>query len=180
VTLAIVLPVALAACSNASSTGGSTTTTRASGHIGTTSACTLVSPATIQKVLDRTVKAAEVTNSTVATACTYPSADTSRSSDSVIVAFRGRVTQAVAAGELAATRKLQPTITDVSGSGDTAYAFTSKARGGETVTTLVTLVDETQVTVSSTASVAQAEALTQQIFSTLAGEASSTTTTTAG
>ena len=43
--------------------------------------------------------------------------------------------------------------------------------------TLVTLVGETQVTVSSTAPIAKAETLTQQIFSTLAKSASSTTTT---
>ncbi len=174
----VALPVALAACSSASSTGDSTTTTRAAGHVGATSACTLVTPAQIEATLDRSVGTATVTNSTVATACTFPPSKGNNRNDAVIVGFRAKVTPAIAATEKATVQKLQPTTTDVSGSGDSAYAFVTKVSGGETVTTLVTLVGETQVTVSSTASLAQAEDLTKLIFASLAGEAASTTTTT--
>ncbi len=174
--LALALPVGLAACSSASS--GSTTTTRAAGHRGATSACALVTPSQISTTLDRSVKAAVVTNSTAATACTFAAAGAT-TSDSVIIGFRSRVTSAVAGSEQAAVVKLHGTTTDVSGDGDIAYYYTVKAKDGQTVNTLVTLVGETQVTISSTASVSQAETLTQQIFSSLAGEAAATTTTSA-
>jgi hypothetical protein len=174
--LAVALPLGLAACSSSAST--STTTTRASGHSDTTSACTLVTPAQIESTLGRTVDRPVVVNSTAATACTYTAADRSNQSDSVVIGFRGRVTSAVAGAEQATVRKLHGTTTDVSGTGDSAYSYTTTAAGGHTVNTLVTLVGLTQVTVSSTATVAQEEALTQQIFSSLASASTSTTTST--
>ena len=119
-----------------------------------------------------------MTNSTAATACTFAAAGAT-TSDSVIIGFRSRVTSAVAGSEQAAVVKLHGTTTDVSGDGDIVYYYTVKAKDGQTVNTLVTLVGETQVTISSTASVSQAETLTQQIFSSLAGEAAPTTTTSA-
>ena len=130
-------------------------------------------------VLDRTVGAPGVTNSTAATACTFPPVPRTQLSDAVIVGFRSHVTTSVAGAEQAAVVKLHATTTDVSGDGNTAYYYTARAAGGDTVTTLVTLVGETQVTVSSTASAAQAETLTQQIFASLATAATSTTTTVA-
>ena len=58
-------------------------------------------------------------------------------------------------------------MTNVTGSGGQAYYY-SVGTGAHTVTTLVSLVGETQVTVTSTASVAQAEALSTLIFQTFA------------
>jgi len=174
--LAVALPLGLAACSSSAST--SPTTTRASGHSGSTSACTLVTPAQIESTLGRKVDNPVVVNSTAATACTYRASDKSNESDSVIVGFRGGVTSAIAGAEQAQVEKLHGTTTDVSGTGDTAYSYSAQASGGHTVNTLVTLVGQAQVTVSSTASVAQAETLTQQIFASLASAATSTTTST--
>lgn len=174
--LTAALPLGLAACSGGAST--SPTTTRASGHAATTSVCTLVMPAQIESTLGRNVDGPVVVNSAAATVCTYAATDRSNASDSVIVGFRGQVTGAAAAAEQAAAQKLHGTTTVVSGTGDNAYSYSATAAGGHIVNTLVTLVGQTQVTVSSTGTVAQEEALTQQIFSSLAGTATSTTTST--
>ena len=171
---AAVLPLLLGACSSSSTAGGSTTTT--TGHTSATTACSLVPAAQVRSILAKQVGDPGVANSSVATTCTYPSKDTTKESDAVIISFRAGVTDAIAGSEQAAVRKLHGTTTDVSGTGFTAYYYQVKT-GGETVTSLVTLVGEAQVTVTSTASLDKIEALTQQIFDTFASQATSTTTT---
>jgi hypothetical protein len=171
--LAVALPLGLAACSSAAST---TTTTRAAGHQGSTSVCAMVTPPEIHETLNRSVHSPGVTNSTLATACTYLSA-TSDPADAVIVAFRSKVTNAASAAERIALASRHGSTTDVSGAGNTAFYY-QETSGGATVTSLVTLVNGTQVTVSSTASLAQSEALTARIFQSFATAASTTTTTT--
>ena len=90
-------------CSTTSTSA--TTTTRAAGHQGTTSVCSLVTPAQIESALGRSVGAPGVANSTRATTCTYPGAD-GKSSDSVIITFRSRVTAAEAGAEQAALEEV--------------------------------------------------------------------------
>ena len=171
----LALPLLLGACSSSSTAGGTTTTTRAAGHQGSTSVCSLVTPAEIQAQLDKAVKAPLVQNTAAATLCTYPSAHTSEVADSVVIGFRANVTDAVAGAKQAQARKKFGQTTDASGGNDTAYYY-QVTSGGKTVTSLVTLVGTTQVTVTSTATVPQAEALTQQVFDSFASAASSTTT----
>jgi len=170
---AVALPLLLAACSSSSTAG--TTTTRAPAGKASPSVCTLVSPSEIHSILGRSVGHPGVANSTVSTACTYPSTDKSRTSDAVIISFRAGVTSAIAGSEQAQVRKLHGTATDVSGTGDTAYYYGVSA-GGQALTTLVTLVGTTQVTITSTAPLDKTEALAQQIFVTFASEATTTTT----
>jgi hypothetical protein len=168
------LPIMLGACSS-SSTAGSTTTTRAAGHQGTASVCSLVTPAQIERTLGKTVDAPRVTNSTRLTVCTYPAKDPA---DTVIIGFRAKVTEADAGLEQAQLGKLHGTLTDVSGPGFAAYYYTDTS-GKQTINGLVTINAQTQVTVTSTSPVAKQEALTQEVFATLAAQAAGTTTTTA-
>jgi hypothetical protein len=175
---ALCAPVALGACSSSSTSGGATTTTRAAGHQGASSVCSVVTPARIQTVLGRSVTPPTVRNTTAATICTYDATHTSTPTDAVIIGYRGHVTAANAATEQTNLAKLHGTITDVTGSGAQAYYY-SVGTGAHTLTTLVSLVGETQVTVTSTAPVAQAEALSTEIFLTFATDATSTTSTTA-
>ena len=173
---AAALPLLLGACSSSSTGSGSTTTTRAGGQTDAKTACSLVPAAQVRSLLGKQVGSPGIANSSVATTCTYPATDTTKKSDAVIISFRAGVTDAIAGAEQAAVRKLHGTTTDVSGSGFTAYYYQVKA-GGQTVTSLVTLVGQAQVTVTSTASLDKIEALTQQIFDTFATQATSTTTT---
>ncbi len=173
---AVVLPLLLGACGGSASSAGTTTTTRAAGVVGANSACALVSPAQIQAVLHRSVGQPHVKNSTATTVCTYPSTDASAPQDTVIIGYRGKVTTAQAAAEQAAVAKLHATSTNVTGSGGEAYYYTVGS-GTHAATTLVSLVGETQVTVTSSASAADAEALSTLIFNTFAADATTTTTT---
>jgi hypothetical protein len=175
---ALCVPAALGACSSSSTSGGATTTTRATGHQGASSVCSLVTPADIRTVLGRSVKAPTVRNTTAATICTYAATHASTPTDAVIIGFRGQVTAAAAAAEQTNLAKLHGTVTDVTGSGAQAYYY-SVGTGAHSLTTLVSLVGETQVTVTSTAPVTQAEALSTLIFGTFASAATSTTSTTA-
>ena len=172
---ALVLPVTVAACSSSSS-GSSPTTTPLAGHQGTSSVCTLVTPAQIQSALGLAVEIPTVRNSTAATLCTFQPTDRSAPLDTVLIGFRGSVTPTVAAAEQQTLAKLHESVTDVSGAGVQAYYY-SVHSGVHTITTLVSLVGETQVTVTSPASVAQAEALSTQIFNSFTAAATSTTTT---
>ena len=174
---ALGLTVTLGACSSPATSGG-TTTTRATGHQGANSVCALVTPAQIETALGRTVKAPKVKNTTAATICTYAATDRSTPLDAVIIGYRGHVSTTAAAIEQNNLAKLHGTITNVTGSGGQAYYY-SVGSGTHTVTTLVSLVGQTQVTVTSTATVAQAEALSTQIFQSFASAATSTTPTTA-
>ena len=169
--VSIVVPLGASACSTASTAGSSTTTTAAAG---TSPACAVVTPAQIEAYLDKQVDKPTAANSTESTACTYPSADRSDRSGSVIIVYRGGMTKKAAATEKAALAKLHGATTDVSGVGDSAYYYTVQS-DGQTVTSLVTLVNQAQISITSTASVAQAEALAKEIFATFAAEAATTT-----
>jgi len=170
---AAVLPMVLGACSSSSTAGGSTTT-GASGHTGSTSVCSLVPVAEVKSILGMQVGTPGVVNSSVATTCNYRAKHTATSADNVIISFRGGVTSAIAATELAGVRSTHGTTTDVSGTGLTAYYYHVDT-GGPTFTSLVTLAGEAQVTVISTASLEKIEALTQLIYQTFASQATSTT-----
>ena len=141
--------------------------------------CSMVTPAQIESTLGRNVQAPKVRDTTSATTCTYNATDRSMPLDAVIIGFRGHVTSSVAAAELTTLTKLHGTVTNVTGTGVQAYYY-SVGSGARTVTTLVSLVGETQVTVTSTATAAQAEALSTQIFQSFANDASTTTTTSSG
>ena len=170
---AAALPLVLAACSGGSSSDA-TTTTRPTGHQGTTSVCTLVTPAQIESALARKVGAPGVANSTAATTCTYPGAD-GRSADSVIITFRSRVTAAEAGAEQASLEKIHGTLTPVTVSDGQAFSFTTGSGAGQ-VTSLVTLVGTTQVSIAATAPLDRIENLSVQIFTTLSTGATTTTT----
>ena len=64
---ALCLPLALGACSSSATSGGATTTTRATGHQGPNSVCSLVTPAQIGSALGRSVQAPKTKNTTAAT-----------------------------------------------------------------------------------------------------------------
>jgi len=170
------LALLLAACSTTTS-AGSTTTTRSGSDPGGHSVCSLVTPAQIDSTLARQVGPATVVNSTASTACRFPSASGATPSDSVIVTFRGHVSDATAASEQAALAKLHGSTSPVTVSSGQAYTY-SVATGGHTVNSLVTLVGDTQVTITSTAPVTAMETLSEQIFASFASAASTTTTTT--
>ncbi|HEY5109719.1 MAG TPA: hypothetical protein VII96_08955 [Acidimicrobiales bacterium] len=166
------MPLVLGACSSSSTSAP--TTTRAAGHQGATSVCSLVTPVQIKRTLGKTVDAPRVTNSTRLTVCTYPSKE---SADTVIVGFKAKVTEADAGLEQARLGKLHGSLTDVSGTGFSAYFYTDST-AKPTINGLVTINGQTQVTVTSTSSVAQQETLTQEIFATLAAQATGATTST--
>lgn len=173
---AVTLPLALGACSSASSANGATTTTRAAGHSGSTSVCRLITPAQIEQTLGKKVDDAVVANTTAATACTYPATSGQRA-DSVIIAYRAHVTAAQAGTEQATLAKLHGTLTPVTVTSGQAFSYT-EGSGKDQVTSLVTLIGNTQVAVTSTATLDQLENLSQLIFTSLATGPSSTTTTT--
>ncbi len=170
----VALPLILAACSSSTTSAASTTTTRAAGSSGTNPACALVTPTQIQSALDKTVGSPSASNSTGSTACTYP-ATNGRKSDSVIITFRSNVTPAQAAAEEAALEKSHATVTPISVTGGQAFSFTTTS-GTETVTGLVTVVGESQLSIASTATLGQTESLAQEIFSSLSSKAASSTT----
>jgi hypothetical protein len=153
------------------------TTTVASNHQGSTSACSLVTPAQIESTLGRRVGTPVAANSISATACTYPGV-TGGKENSVIIAYRGRVSAASAVTEQAALAKLHGTTTPVTVSSGQAYYY-SVPVGGQTITSLVTLVGTTQVAITSTATADQLENLSKLAFASLRS-ATTTTTTPAG
>jgi hypothetical protein len=169
--VSIGLPLGVSACSSSSTAGGTTTTAAASGP---NSVCSVVTPAQIEATLGKQVAKPTAVNSTASTACTYLSTTSSDKSDSVIIVYRGGVTKSAYSAQKATLAKTHGSITDVSGVGDTAYYYTVQSHG-QTVTSLVTLVNQAQVSITSTATVAQAEALAKQIFATFASDATSTT-----
>ncbi len=171
---AVAFPLGVSACSSASTAGGSTTTTRASGVVGPDSACAIVSPAQIKAVLHRDVSEPHVKNSTATTICSYPASDTSSPQDDVIIGYRAHVTTAVADAEQAAAAKLHAKSTTLAATGGQAYYYTV-GTGSNAATTLVSLVGETQVTVTSTASAEDAGSLATLIFNTFAADATTTT-----
>ena len=173
----VALPVLLAACSGA--TGGSTTTTRVSGHAAATSVCSLVTVADVEKYLGKMVSGPTGRPSTASVTCTYPAKAGHPATDGVFVSFHSGVTTAQFAAEATALSKLGGTTTNVSGNGDTAFSYTQE-KDGATVNTLATLVGRAQVVVTSTASISQIEALTIHIFSSFGSLAATTTTTVAG
>jgi hypothetical protein len=132
-----------------------------------------VTPAQIERTLGRTVGAPGATNTTGLTVCTYPSSAPSNAQGSVIIGFRGRVTPTDFSSEQTKLGNLHGTTIDVGGIGDQAYYYSVRA-GGHTVTSLATLVNQTQVTVTSTATVDQVETLTREIFATFASQATTT------
>lgn len=171
---AVALPLLLAACASSSTSSGSTTTVADAGHQTAASVCTLITPAQIKATTGKSVGRPGVANSASATACTYPATD-GRRSDSVIVTYRGHVTAAQAGAEQAALGKLHGTLTPVTVSSGQAFSYTAGSGSGK-VTSLVTLIGETQVTVTATATLDQLESLSQLIFTTFATGSTSTTT----
>ena len=169
---AVSLPLALGACSS-SSTADGPPTTRAAGHPGSGSVCAVVTPAQIEQTLGRSVGRPGVANSTGATACTYPASSGNRA-DSVIITFRSRVTPAQAGAEQAALQKEHGTLTPVTVSNGQAFTFASGS-GKDRVTSLVTLVGETQVVITSTAALDRIENLSQEVFTAFATGATTTT-----
>ena len=167
---AVALPLSLGSCSSSPTAGGSTTTTQSVGHRGTNPVCSLVTPAQIERTLGRTVGAPRATNATGLTVCTYPTSTPSDASGAVIIGYRGRVTPTDFSSEQTKLGRLHGTTTDVGGIGDQAYYYSVRV-GGHTVTSLATLVNQTQVTVTSTATVDQMETLTREIFATFASQA---------
>ena len=121
-----------------------------------------------------TVDSPRVANSTRSTVCTYSS---KIPADTVIVGFRAKVSQADAGLEQARLGRLHGTLTDVSGTGFSAYYY-SDMSVRPPVIGLVTINGLTQITVTSTSSLARQELLTQQIFAALAAKATGATTTT--
>ena len=168
--LGAVAAVSLGACST-SSTSATTTTKPASA--AKTSVCTLITPAQVGTALGRTVHAASATTRAKSTTCTYSAPS---KSDAVLIVFHGGVSQSDAASQQASLAISHGSTTDVSGPGFTAYYFTTSTTGG-TVTTLVTLVGQTQVAINSTATLSQEEALATQIFDTLQAQTASSSTT---
>jgi hypothetical protein len=144
--------------------------------VGPKSACAIVGPAEIQAILHRSVGEPRVQNSTATTVCTYPSKDASAPQDAVIIGYKGEVTAAESAAEQTAVAKLHATTTNETGSGGQAYYYTV-GTGAHAATTLVSLVGKTQVSVTSTASAADAEALSTFIFNTFIADVTTTTTT---
>jgi len=169
------LPLLVAACSGTPSADGSTTTTRAAGHQGSTSVCSLVTPAQIEAALGTKVGTPGVANSTRSTSCTYPSSG-GRHAPAIIITFRGRVTAAEAGAEQAALEKAHGTLTPVTVSDGQAFSYVT-GTGSDRVTSLVTLVGTTQVSIASTASLDQMENLSVDIFSSLSSGTTTTTTT---
>ena len=168
--LGSVAAVTLGACST-SSTSATTTTRPAAAS--KTSVCRLITPAQVGTALGRTVNTASATTRATSTTCTYSAAS---KSDAVLIVFHGGVSQSDAASQQASLAISHGSTTDVSGPGFTAYYFTTPTTGG-TVTTLVTLVGQTQVAINSTASLNQEEALATQIFDTLQAQTTSSSTT---
>ena len=171
--LAVALPLTLGACSATPTATGSTTTTRAASHQGVGSVCATVTPAQIARTLAKPVRTPGVTTSARTTVCTYPASGSDQASAAVIVGFRGGVTPADFTAEKAKLGTLHGSTTDISGIGDQAYSY-SQDVGGHSVTSVATLVNRTQVTVTSTASIDQAEALTKEIFATFAAQTATT------
>jgi len=171
-TGAVTLPVVLGSCSSSSTVGGSTTTTQAGHHV-TNSVCSLVTPAQIEQMLGKPVGTPGVTNSARLTVCSYRSKAPTDVSGAVIIGFRGQVTSTEFTSEKAKLGKAHGTTTDVGGSGDQAYYYSVDA-GGHTVISLATLVNRTQVTITSTATVDQSESLARAIFATFANQATTT------
>lgn len=171
-TAAVACPLLLVACASGPKPAAPTTT--GAGSAATTSVCSMVTPAEIRQQLGMSVQGPGASTSTATTICTYPSTDPAKDYESVIIGFRGHVTAAVAGLEQAQATAKYGQLTDASGTGVSAYYY-STTTGGHTVTTLVSLVNATQVTVATTASVAQAEALSQEIFTAFASAATSTT-----
>jgi hypothetical protein len=167
-SLAIVAAVALTGCSDTSANRTATPPEQAAHD----TACSLATPAQIQSTLGHTVGKPTTINSTGATTCSYPATP---KSDSVLIVFRGGVTADQAATQQAKLAATHGSTTDVSGPGIQAYYYSAQTQGG-TVTSLVTLVHQTELVVTSTASASQMEALSKQIFASLASQATTTTT----
>ena len=166
VALAVALPLTLAGCADSSTSTGPTTTVR---HQGSSAACALVAPAQIETTLGKHVDEPVAFNSTAATTCTYH-ASHGGVVDTVIISYRGKVSSAQAGAEQAALGKLHGTLTPVDVSSGQAFSYTSGS-GANRVTSLVTLVGETQVTITADATVDQLENLSQEIFAAFAGQA---------
>ena len=137
------------------------------------SVCSLVTPAQIGQMLGKSVGAPGVSNAARLTVCSYRSNAPTDVSGAVIIGFRGQVTPTEFSTEQAKLGKAHGTTTNVGGSGDQAYYY-SIDTGGHTVISLATLVNRTQVTVTSTATVDQSESLTRAIFATFANQATTT------
>lgn len=168
--VSIAIPLGISACSSSSTAVGTSTTSTTEPN----PACAVVTPAQIEATLGKPVGNPSSRSSTASLTCTYPSTDHSDPSGSVIIDYRGGVTQKAFATEQAALAKLHGATTDVSSGGDSAFYYTVQT-GGHTVTGLVTLIGEAQITITSTASAAQVEALAKQIIVTFAGYGTPTT-----
>jgi hypothetical protein len=164
---------ALAACSSSAAPSTTSTTLRPAGP---GSACALVTPAQIRTTLGKPVDRPEEATMAKGTRCIYPAA---KPADTVVITFQGGVTADEFGMRQVALGATNSGTTDVSGTGFSAYTFTSSTANGE-ITSLVTLVGSTQVAVASTASLDQEEALVKQIFAALSAQAAKAGTTTTG
>jgi hypothetical protein len=169
---AVALPLALGACAS-SSTVGSTTTTGATRQQRTASVCSLVTVAQIERTVGKTVDAPQVADSTRLTVCSYPSKIPAAA---VIVGLRAMVTEPDAGLEQARLGKLHGSLTDALGQGFRARGY-SETSVKPTVIGLVNINGRTQVTMAWTSPLARQELLTQQIFATLAAQATGASTT---
>ncbi len=142
-------------------------------HQGFSAACALVTPDMIGTALGKQVDPPVAFNSTAATTCTYHPTH-GGAVDTVIISYRGKVSSAQAGAEQAALAKLHGTLTPVDVSSGQAFSYTSGS-GANRVTSLVTLVGETQVTVTAHATVDQLEQLSQEIFAAFAAQSKAAT-----
>lgn len=171
--------LALAALSFSACSNSTTSTATSKPAVTTTTvpetnpACELLTPSQISDTMGYAVGAARVRNYKGSTECTYPAHD-GHIADSIIVTFRGGVTPTMAAQQEGILSQAHGKVSNVPTSTGQAYYFTTTG-GGATVTTLVTLINETQISVTSTASVKKAEDLTQQLLDALKAQATTTT-----
>jgi len=159
------LALICSACSSASTSPTTTTLTSPDAH----SACNLVTQDEIRATLNKSVNPAREATEANGTRCVYAAGSPA---DSVIITFESRVTADDFARRQAALSARLGGTTDLSGSGFSAYTFTSTAADAQ-VTSLITLIGGTQVGVTSSATLDQEEALTKKIYASLATSASS-------
>lgn len=156
------LPIAVSACSNAS-TSPTTTTTAA----GIRTLCTEVKPAQIAATTGLKVSPAQTTSSTKTTVtCAYKGADLTKS---VIILYAIDVTPTEFTSQAKNVNSAHGPITHVSHLGDAAYDFTVPAKGA-TITSLVVVHGQAELVITSTARIAQVADLARVILAAFAAK----------
>ncbi len=173
---ALLLPVALSACSSSTS---STTTTTSTTLPGTTkdiskTACALMSPAEVSSIVGTTVGTPTAVVDKTVTTCRYKA---SKLSQSVLIEYQLDATGTSFSSDRSEIETREGTVTEISGLADEAYYFTVKS-GGQTVNTVVTLQGSLQTIVTSTSSLSRVEDLADAIINKIkAGSPASSTST---